>query len=91
MYNTNKYKILQKKRHFLGASCKKYLIQFMVPVEGLEPSRVLPHRILSPTRLPIPPHWQVMQNNNIKLLALLQDIIIHFLNHYHYSSLDTLT
>lgn len=68
-----------------------YFILIMVPVEGLEPSRVLPHRILSPTRLPIPPHWQVMQNNNIKLLALLQDIIIHFLNHYHYSSLDTLT
>jgi hypothetical protein len=28
----------------------------MVPVVGVEPTRSCPHRILSPARLPIPPH-----------------------------------
>ncbi len=31
----------------------------VVPVTGLEPVRVLPHGILSPGRLPIPPHRQI--------------------------------
>ena len=30
--------------------------EILVPVTGLEPVRVLPHGILSPGRLPIPPH-----------------------------------
>ena len=34
----------------------------MVLVTGLEPVRVLPRRILSPLRLPIPPHEQVTLN-----------------------------
>lgn len=29
---------------------------YMVPVVGVEPTRSCPHRILSPARLPIPPH-----------------------------------
>ena len=29
----------------------------MVPLTGLEPVRVLPHGILSPRCLPIPPQW----------------------------------
>ena len=28
---------------------------FLVPKAGIEPARVLPHRFLRPTRLPIPP------------------------------------
>lgn len=30
----------------------------LVPRAGLEPARVLPHRFLRPTRLPIPPSGQ---------------------------------
>ncbi len=30
----------------------------MVQVRGLEPPRVLPHTVLSRTRIPIPPHLQ---------------------------------
>ncbi len=29
---------------------------FLVPVVGIEPTRGRPHRILSPARLPVPPH-----------------------------------
>jgi hypothetical protein len=36
---------------------RKSLI-YMVPVVGVEPTRSCPHRILSPARLPIPPHRQ---------------------------------
>ena len=28
---------------------------YLVPKAGIEPARVLPHRFLRPTRLPIPP------------------------------------
>ena len=31
---------------------------FVVPVVGVEPTRYFYHRILSPARLPIPPHRQ---------------------------------
>ena len=30
--------------------------RILVPVTGIEPVRVLPHGILSPGRLPVPPH-----------------------------------
>ena len=33
---------------------------YLVLVTGVEPVRVLPHGILSPGRLPIPPHQQVL-------------------------------
>lgn len=36
------------------ASCAAWLVASM-PEEGLEPSLVLPNRILNPARLPIPP------------------------------------
>lgn len=36
-----------------------FYIRFMVEMEGLEPSRCYHQRILSPLRLPIPPHLQM--------------------------------
>lgn len=35
------------------------ILFFCVPEAGIEPARVLPHRFLRPTRLPIPPLGQV--------------------------------
>lgn len=34
----------------------------MVQVEGIEPSRPFGHRILSPARLPVPPHLHLRAN-----------------------------
>ena len=33
---------------------------YLVPKAGIEPARVLPHRFLRPTRLPIPPLRHVL-------------------------------
>jgi hypothetical protein len=41
-----------KRRDF----CRLRLRKIMVPVEGIEPTRFLGRRILSPLRLPVPPH-----------------------------------
>jgi hypothetical protein len=35
---------------------KIFLDKIMVPEEGVEPTRPCGHRILSPARLPVPPH-----------------------------------
>ena len=45
----------KRPRRKAGARAKRGASE-LVPVTGLEPVRVLPHGILSPGRLPIPPH-----------------------------------
>ena len=45
----------------------------MVPVVGLEPTRYCYHWILSPTRLPIPPHRQEQNNYIIINIFLTRD------------------
>ena len=43
----------------------------LVLVTGLEPVRILLRRILSPLRLPVPPHehFQALKDNNIKTVV----------------------
>ena len=48
----------------------------MVPVVGVEPTRSCPHRILSPARLPIPPHRQrLILKDKILLLQSFRRVI----------------
>ena len=46
---------------------------FVVPKAGIEPARVLPHRFLRPTRLPIPPlrHGLIASNAAAKVRKIL--------------------
>ena len=47
------------------------LRDIVVLVTGLEPVRILLRRILSPLRLPVPPHehFQALKDNNIKVVV----------------------
>ena len=47
--------VLVIKRKTLQVLLINYLQGLVVPRAGIEPARVLPHRFLRPTRLPIPP------------------------------------
>jgi hypothetical protein len=49
----------------------------LVPVVGVEPTRSCPHRILSPARLPIPPHRQPLIVKHFQ--PLLQSFIFKVL------------
>ena len=44
------------------------LRDILVPEAGVEPVRVLPHGILSPGRLPIPPHQQILLFSTNKII-----------------------
>ena len=50
------------------------MLKLMVPMERIELSRGCPHRILSPARLPVPPHrhsFYSIQNINIDMIVFI--------------------
>ncbi len=50
----------------------KHQAFIFVPGAGIEPARVLPHRFLRPTRLPIPPPGQQMGLQRYTFLFLIK-------------------
>ena len=56
----------------------------LVPMERIELSRGCPHRILSPARLPVPPHrhsFDSIQNFNIDMIVFIRKIAVNYRAH----------
>ena len=68
----------KKELHELVKLCKAAALCDVVPVVGVEPTRYRYHGILSPARLPIPPHRHLNCFNIIPHITLNVKKKIHF-------------